>query len=157
MAASVPPPPASPIPELPRLGRFALGNLLGLLLEGFLGVGLAAYVSLASPPTFVQLFASTPLLTAHIVLGFLLVVAAALFLRAGWASGVPGLPWRAAVVLLLVLVALLAGFAYTFTLNDAFASGMAVAFLLAFVVQLWSLIVLRRGKGSSTGSTPAPP
>jgi hypothetical protein len=121
----------------------AQGTLAGLLLEGILGLGLAFYVGLPSSPTVAQVFVSIPLLTAHIVLAFLLVAATAYFLLVARRSGGNGSTWRAAAVLLLVLVALQEGLSYSFTQNSVFSDGMALAFVLAVVVQASLLSVLR--------------
>jgi len=141
------------IRPLGSLVRFAWGNLVALLLEATLGVGLNLYVSLLSSPTYVQVFASVPLLTAHIALGFLLVVATGVFVVLSRRAGVPGLTWRAALVLLFVLVALQEGFSYTFTGTPAFSSGMALAFLLAAIFEGLVVVHLRRAARSPV---PAP-
>lgn len=149
-------PSSAPRPVPPSLARFAWGNLVALLLEAILGLGLRAYVSLTSPPTFVRLFASIPLLTAHILLGFLLLLATAYFLVAARRTKMPGLTWRAAAVLLFVLLALQEGFSYTYTLNNDYSTGMAVGFVLAFAFQVTVVARLRRPAQAPPASAGGP-
>jgi hypothetical protein len=118
-----------------RLLRVGWLVLALLVVQNILGIGLNLYVSLPSPPTFVTVFASIPLLTAHISVAFLLVglvAYAALFAR--WNS-VAGLAWLEGLELLALVVAVQEGFSFTFTQNNAFSLGMEVAFVGAFAAQ----------------------
>jgi hypothetical protein len=149
------PTPTSPADgRLGSLSRFAWGNLAALLLEAALGIGLNLYVSVPSSPSYVQVFASIPLLTAHIVLGLLLVLATGALLGLGLRAQVTGLTWRAGLVFLFVLVALQEGFSYTFTGNAAFATGMALAFVLAFVFELLVVMRLRQAARALPSASP---
>jgi len=151
MAANAPAgAPRTPAPPQ-RLVRWAWGTLVGLLLESGLGVGLNVYSLSPSSPTFAKVFVSIPLLTAHIVLGFLLLVASGVFLLQARKSGVAGVPWRAALVVLFVLLAIQEGFSYTFTQNNAFSAGMVVGFLGAAVFQGMVVYQLRRAGPPTTG------
>jgi len=143
-------------PRRASLVRFAVGNLLGLLVEASLGIGLTLYVTLPSQPSYTQVFVSIPLLTAHIVLGFLLVIAAAGLLVLGRRASISGLSWRTGLVFLFVVVALQEGFSYTFTGNNAFSMGMAASFVLALVLEVMVVAHLRRSAPRPPG-TPSPP
>ena len=158
MTSSVPGSAAIPANPAGRLSRFATGTALGLVIEAALGIGLNLYVSVPSSPSYAQVFVSIPLLTVHILLGFLLVVATGVFLVLARRSGIPGLTWKAALAFLFVVVALQEGFSFTFTQNTAFSSGMAVAFVLALVLELLVVVDLRRHSrstgASSSGNVP---
>ena len=145
-AASAPTAPAVPASII----RAAWGLLLALLVECVLGIGLNVDVQLPSSPSVTQVFVSIPLLTAHIVLGFLLVVGAGFALVMARRTGVEGLPARAGLVLLFVLIALVAGFAYVFTQTDASSDLMALAFLLALVSQVLLLVRARSPRRATT-------
>jgi hypothetical protein len=155
MADVATPPLASPELRQGRLLRFAVGNLIALLLEAVIGVGLNIYVTVPSSPSFMQVFVSIPLLTAHIALGFLLVAAAGALFALGRRAGVPGLGWRTGLVLLFVVIALVEGFSYVFTNNNAYSAGMAVAFLLALVFEVLVILHLRRAARSPTPAAPS--
>jgi len=144
MTASVPNGGSRPPAPSRALTRWAWGILGGLLLESFLGMGLNLYVTLPGSPTFTQVFVSVPLLTAHIVLGFVLLAASVVFLLRARGSGVVGVPWRAALVVVFVLLALQEGFSFTFTQNAAFSYGMVVGFLGAVAFQATILYQLGR-------------
>lgn len=130
--------------------------LFGLLLvECVIGIALATYVSLPSSPSFLTVFTSVPLLTAHIALAFLLTVVAlyatllALRLRV---TGVAG--WEALTTVFLLL-AVEQGFAFTFNQNNMFVLGMVVGFLGALVVQ--GVVIYRLSRKIQTTETePAP-
>lgn len=121
--------------------------LLGtLLLQNVLGMGLNLYVALPSPVTFTYLFVTTPLLTAHIVLGFLLVIMAALLLVRVRTVPIVGRTRSAALVLVFVVVALQEGFAFVFTGDNAFSYGMEVGFVLAVAFQASVLFRVARAR-----------
>ena len=130
--------------------------LFGLLLvECVIGIALATYVSLPSSPSFLTVFTSVPLLTAHIVLAFLLTVVAlyatllALRLRE---TGIAG--WEALTTVFLLL-AVEQGFAFTFNQNNMFVLGMVVGFLGALVVQ--GVVIYRLSRKIRAAATePAP-
>ncbi len=137
------------------LVRWSWSLLGALLLQNILGTGLNLYVALPSTVTFTYLFVTTPLLTAHIVLGFLLVVMAALLLVRVRSVPIPGLTWRAALVLVFVLVALQEGFAFVFTGNNVFSYGMEVGFVLAVAFQASVLFrAAHAGPYASSGAEP---
>ncbi len=123
--------------------RHAGGILVALIVEAILGAGLTA-TTIPSSPTVTQVFASIPLLTAHIVLAFALVAGTLYFLLVAVRSDVDGLVWRGAVAALFVLVALANGFAFTFTGNNAYSMGMLGAFLLALIGQVLVLLRIRQ-------------
>ena len=145
------PDPTSPSVPAP-VARSAWGLLLGLLVECVLGIGLNVSVQLPSSPSVTQVFLSIPLLTAHILIGFLLVIGSAFSWVLVRRTRVEGLGARAGLVLVFVTLALVAGFAYVFTQTDAFADGMAVAFVLALISQV---LVLLRVRSAQRASSPA--
>jgi len=134
----------------------AWGILVFLLVEAVIGAGVAASVSLPSSPTYSQVFVTYPILTAHIVLAFLLLGATAHQFVRTRRIGVPGLPWKTGVAFLFVLFAFQEGLSFTFTSNNAFAGGMVLGFLGALLVQAWALLVLRRHRPVD-GAPRAPP
>ncbi len=138
-----------------RLTRQSVGLLLALVVQAILGFGLSLYVSVPASISVTRVFVSIPLLTAHIVLGFLLLIGTAFLIWSCHRSGVPGLTVRAVLAFLAVLVAIQEGFAYTFTLNNDYSLGMLLAFLvaLAFV----ALIVVRLRGSRAPAAVPAAP
>ncbi len=150
--------PSSVQPPVPRrrLLRHAAGILAVLLVESVLGAGLNLYVTVPSSPSITQVFASIPLLTAHIVIAFALVAGTLYFVLVAHRSRVDGLTWRAALSCLFVLAALEQGFAFTFTANNAYSTGMLVAFLLAVVSQILVLLRIRQIPAApAAGAAPA--
>ncbi len=141
-----------------RLVRWTWGILGALLVQNVLGMGLDLYVSLPSSLPFTKLFVTAPLLTAHVVLAFLLVVATAAFAVSARRSRIDGLTWRAVLAFLAVLVALQEGFAYTFTLNPGYSFGMDLAFLfaVAFEVGILFLLAGERGRASRSAGPSVP-
>jgi hypothetical protein len=136
----------SSLPTRPPMGlvRWAWALFGGLLFQAFLGMGLNLYVVVPSSPTFTKIFVSSPLLATHIVLGFLLLAVALVSLLRVRGRGLVGIPWRAALVVVFLLLAIQEGFSYTFTLNDAFSYGMVVGFLGAVAFQAGVLYQLGR-------------
>jgi hypothetical protein len=131
-----------------------------LLLQNILGTGLNLYVSLPSSTSFTKVFVTTPLLTAHIALAFLLVAATAAFLVPARRSRIDGVTVRGVLAFLSVVVALQEGFAYTFTLNNAYSYGMDIAFLFAVAFEVGILYHLARhgsGRDAPPGGQGAPP
>lgn len=151
-ATGAPPSSRGPFPKV--IGE-ATGILGALVLEAILGVGLSLYVTLPSAPTVTQVFASIPLLTAHIVLGFLLLGGSVHLLYRVRRGGVAGATWRAGLVVLFLLLAIQEGFSFAFTQNNAFVGGMVIGFLGALVVQVSLVVVLRRWRAG--GNAPNPP
>ena len=144
------PGPTPVVPADAALVRWAWSLLGFLLVQNILGMGLSLYVTLPSSVTFTRIFVTTPLLTAHVVLGFLLVVMAALFLVRVRSTAIRGLGWRAALVLLFVLVALQEGFAFVFTGNNVFSYGMDIGFVLAVSFQV--SVLLRAAQAAADGA-----
>jgi len=137
--------PSAPSPR--AVGRLLhLGwVLLGLLVvECIIGVALAATVTLPSSPSFLTVFTSIPLLTAHITLAFLLLVVAAYATVLAFRLRVPGVAGWEGLAALFLLLAIQEGFAYTLTQSNMYSLGMVVGFLGALVVQVVVLYRLRR-------------
>lgn len=140
-ARIAPPAGISPHSALVRWSWTLLG---ALLLQNILGMGLNLYVALPSTVTFTYLFVTTPLLTAHIILWFLLVIMAGLLLVRVRSAEIPGLTWPAVLVLVFLIVAIQEGFAFVFTGDNAFSYGMEVGFVLAVAFQ--ALLLFRAAK-----------
>jgi len=145
-------PPAGSRTTERALVRTTWGILGALLLENLLGMGLNLYVSLPSSTSFTKVFVTTPLLTAHIALAFLLVAATAAFVLLARRSRIEGLTLRGALAFLSVVVALQEGFAYAFTLNNAYSYGMDVAFVFAVVFEVG--ILYRLGQARPAAGAP---
>lgn len=137
-------PPKAPPEKRAALLRWSWGILGALLLQNLLGMGLNLYVSLPSSTSFTKVFVTTPLLTAHIALAFVLLGATAAFLVLARRSRLDGLTARAGLALLSVVVAVQEGFAYTFTLDNAYSYGMNIAFLFAVGFEVAILYRLAR-------------
>lgn len=139
--------------------RWAAGMLVGLLIESVLGLGLTLYVNVPSSPSPFQVFLSIPLLSAHIVIGLLLLVGTAGFFLASRRADVAGLPVRAGVALLFVALAIQEGFSFTFTGNELYSDGMALSFVAAVLAQVsvLSLLGADRRRSTAVEATPASP
>jgi len=152
----------SPAENAPSIHRAAerlrhLGVVLfGLLVvECVIGIALAMYVSLPSSPSFLTVFTSVPLLTAHIALAFLLTVVALYATLLAMRLRVTGIAGWEALTTVFLLLAVEQGFAFTFNQNNMFVLGMVVGFLGALVVQ--GVVVFRLSqKIKATATEPAP-
>jgi hypothetical protein len=143
--------PAIPSPgAVDRLLRLGWLVLALLVLQNILGIGLNLYVALPSGPSFVTVFASIPLLTAHVSVAFLLVGLVAYAAFVAQRNRVAGVAWVEGLELLAVVVAVQEGFAFTFTQNNAFSLGMEVAFVGAFATQAVVLYRLARAGRPAT-------
>jgi thiosulfate reductase cytochrome b subunit len=118
-----------------------------------LGVALAMYVSLPSSQTALSVFTSVPLLTAHIVIAFLLVAVAAYATALAGRLRLAGTTWLEALTLLFLLFALQEGFAYTFNQINAYDLGMVAGFLGALVVQI--VVMSRVVRAARTARPPS--
>ena len=124
-----------------------------LLIQNILGMGLNLYVVLPSSFPYTKLFVTTPLLTAHILLAFLLLIGAAFSVVRARRAAVPGTLGPAVLVLVFILVAIQEGFGFVFTGDALFSYGMDIAFVLA--VGLQSSLLYRAGaSGSDEGAGP---
>ncbi len=132
--------------------------LFGLLVvECVIGIALAMYVSLPSSPSFLTVFTSVPLLTAHIALAFLLTIVALYATLLALRLRVPGVAGWEALTTLFLLVAVQEGFAFTFNQNNLYVLGMVVGFLGALVVQGVVIYRLsRKIKGAAGEPAPSP-
>jgi hypothetical protein len=150
----------SPSPSLRSVGRLLhLGwVLLGLLIvECIIGVALTVYVTLPSSPSFMTVFTSVPLLTAHIVLAFLLVIVAAYATVLAVRLRVPGVAGWEGLATVFLLVAIQEGFAYAFTSGNMYVAGMVVGFFGALLVEVVVIFRLRRQARSVAPATPPAP
>jgi hypothetical protein len=130
--------------------------LVGLLVvEGVIGIALAMYVTLPSSPSFMAVFTSIPLLTAHIAIAFLVTAVAAYATLLAYRLRVPGVVGWEALATLFLLLALQEGFAFTFTQNNAYVLGMVVGFLGALFVEVVVIYRLTR-RTREPASAPAP-
>jgi hypothetical protein len=144
--------PASSSEEVASSSYRAIGRLLHLgwvllgllLIECVIGVALAVYVTVPSSPSFMTVFASIPLLTAHIVLAFLLTAVALYATLLARRLRVPGVAAWEALAVLFLLVAIEEGFAFTSSQNNSYVLGMVVGFLGALLVQVVVIYRLTR-------------
>jgi len=111
------------------------------------------YVSLPSSQTALSVFTSVPLLTAHIVIAFLLVAVAAYATALAGRLRLAGTTWLEALTLLFLLFALQEGFAYTFNQINAYDLGMVAGFLGALVVQI--VVMSRVVRAARTARPPS--
>jgi len=127
------------------------------VVECVIGIALALYVSLPSSPSFLTVFTSVPLLTAHIALAFLLTIVALYATLLALRLRVPGVAGWEALTTLFLLVAVQEGFAFTFDQNNLYVLGMVVGFLGALVVQGVVIYRLsRKIKGAASEPAPSP-
>ncbi|MGA8710961.1 MAG: hypothetical protein WB786_07010 [Thermoplasmata archaeon] len=152
--------PATASPLLRSIGRLRhLGwVLLGMLVvECVIGIALTAYVSLPSSPSFMTVFSSAPLLTAHIVLAFLLFVVAVYATVLAVRLKVAGIAGWEGLVALFLLVAIQEGFAFSFNSNNMYVAGMVVGFLGALIAQVVVNYRLARRSREATSVVPSAP
>jgi hypothetical protein len=98
------------------------------------GLLLNLYVTLSIPSSFEDVFVLNAVLTVHIITAFLLVIGGVLLLRFGGRANVAQLRALSEGVLVSIIVALQEGFAFPFTLNNAFSFGMEMGFLGSMVL-----------------------
>ena len=144
--------------EVRRLLRVGWALLALLVVQNLLGLALNLYVALPSSPSFLVVFTSVPLLTAHIALAFLLVAVAAYAVVGARRAGLRDIAWLELLELVFLIVAVQEGFAFTFTQNNLFSFGMEVGFLGAVVTQavvLYRLALAPRATAPQPGSQAA--
>lgn len=137
-----------------RLERVAWISLLLLVAQNVMGTALNLYISLPSSPTFLQVFVSVPLLTAHIATAFVLVGLGAALVILSRRSTIPRSTSVSAVALVSLIVAVQEGFAFTFTQDNAFSLGMEVAFLGAFASVAALLYIAASARPRVSPATP---
>ena len=113
---------------------------------------MAAYVTLPSSPSYLTVFASIPLLTAHIVIAFLLLAVAAYATVLAFRLHVRTVGGLEALATVFLLGAIEQGFAYTFTQNNNYSLGMVGGFVGALVVEIVVLLWLSRKVRSETAA-----
>jgi hypothetical protein len=156
VANASPAEPAAPASRAAERLRHLGLVLFGLLLvECVIGIALATYVSLPSSPSFLTVFTSVPLLTAHVALAFLLTVVALYATLLALRLRVTGIAGWEALTTVFLLLAVEQGFAFTFNQNNMFVLGMVVGFLGALVVQGVVIYRLSR-KMKATEPAPSP-
>ncbi|MGI0053466.1 MAG: hypothetical protein ACREC5_03090 [Thermoplasmata archaeon] len=135
-----------------RVRLLGQASLALLVAQNLLGIGLNLYISLPTPPTFVEVFVSVPLLTAHIAVAFALFGLAVVLVREARRTGVPRATALSALMLAFLTLAIQEGFAFTFTADNAFSLGMEVGFAGAFASV--ALLLYRVGVGPIRAGEP---
>lgn len=124
-------------------------------MQCIIGVGVAVLVTLPSSPSFMTVFTSIPLLTAHVVLALLLIVVALYATVLAYRLHLPGIAGWEALATAFLLFASQEGLAFTSTQNNAYSLGMVLGFLGALFVQV--VVIYRLGrKPREPVSVPAP-
>jgi len=121
-----------------RRVRGLLWTLLGLLAVEFaLGMGVNLFVSLTLPagyPGVLRVIGSSPLLSAHATLAFLLLVLSAILFA--WSGGpLPARVRELAALLVVTLVGtVLVGYSFVESQSNALSYGMAMGFISALLI-----------------------
>jgi len=156
MSSSPPPADPSPVPRsLARLRHLGL-VLLGLLVvQCIIGFAVTMYVSLPSSPSYLAVFASVPLLTAHIVIALLLLAVALYATALAIRLQVRTIGALQAVATILLLGASEQGLAFSFTANNNDSLGMLGGFVGALILEIVVLLWLSRRARSTTAAAVA--
>ena len=122
-----------PVSFRDRLRRQAWGLLALLVLENLLGIFANLYITLPAGNAIEAIFTSFPVLTVHVVNGFLMLALAATMVVSTHRAGYRRLRNVAIFEVVFLAVAIQEGFAYSATQNNLFSFGMEAAFVFAVV------------------------
>jgi heme A synthase len=137
---------ARPAAQAERIRMASFGALAMLILQFVLGTAYNLYGTAPTAAKSIGMF-SSPLLAIHVVLGILLIVAAAMLVfRAAAAKGGPVLA-ASIVGLVAVLGAAAAGSAFTSHGASGASLGMALATAVAMLCYAANLVILGKPRG----------
>jgi hypothetical protein len=142
-----------------RRVRGIVWSLLGLLAVEFaLGMGVNLFVTLTLPtgyPGVLGVIGSSPLLSAHAALAFLLLLlSAVLIARSG--SPLSGLLRRLGILLAVTLVAtIFVGYSFVESQSNALSYGMALGFITALLLVV-ALLHIAYQPGRALADVPRP-
>jgi hypothetical protein len=137
---------AGPAAQAKRIRMASFGALTMLILQFALGTAYNLYGTAPTAAKSIGMF-SSPLLAIHVVLGILLIVAAAMLVfRAAQAKAAPVLA-TSIVGLVAVLGAAGAGSAFTSNGNNGASLGMALATAVAMLCYAANLVILGKPRG----------
>lgn len=132
--------------RLERIRMASFGALTMLFLQLVLGAAYSLYGTAPTASTSVGLF-SSPLLAIHVVLGILLVIAAAMLVfRVVQAKAGTALLVTSVVGLVAILGAAGAGSSFAQDGSDGASLGMAIATAVAMLCYTVNLVLLPHGK-----------
>jgi protein-S-isoprenylcysteine O-methyltransferase Ste14 len=114
------------------------------VVEAVIGTVVSRLITLPTSPSVAQVFLSIPVLTAHIIIGFLLVGLAIYLLTLVRRSRLGEAVVPAVLVLVFLILALLNGFAFTFRPDIVFTLGTLCGFWGALILAV--LLVSRFGR-----------
>jgi heme A synthase len=135
-----------PVAHAERLRMASLGALTMLVLQFVLGTAYSIYGTAPAPGKPIGMF-SSPLLAIHVVLGILLIVAAAVLVFRAVQAKAPAIIGTSVVGLLAVGGAFGAGSAFTNNGANGASFGMALAAAVALLCYAANLVILGKPRG----------
>jgi hypothetical protein len=132
--------------RLARIRISSLGGVIMLILQFILGIIYNLYGTAPTGTKSIGWF-SSPVLALHVIVGFLLLIAAAGQLVRAIGTRHPLATWMSAIGLLGILGALFAGMAFTGKGSDGASLGMALAFAVSLACYVVLVFALPSGAG----------
>lgn len=129
-----------------RLRMASLGALTMLILQFVLGTAYNLYGTTPTAGKSIGVF-SSPLLAIHVVLGILIILAAAMLVFRAIQAKVPPVLATSVIGLLAVLGAFGAGSAFTDNGDNGASFGMALAAAIAMVCYAVNIVLLGKRRG----------
>jgi heme A synthase len=135
-----------PAAQTERLRMASFGALTMLVLQFILGTAYNLYGTVPSASKSIGMF-SSPLLAVHVVLGILIILAAAVLVFRAIQAKVSPVTATSVIGLLAVLGAFGAGSAFTNNGNNGASFGMALAAGIAMACYAVNLVILGKPRG----------
>jgi hypothetical protein len=135
-----------PVAQAERLRMASFGALTMLVLQFVLGTAYSLYGTIPTASKSIGMF-SSPLLAIHVVLGILIILAAAAGVFRAVQAKVPPVTAASVIGLLAVLGAFGAGSAFTNSGDNGASFGMALATAIAMACYAVNLVILGKPRG----------
>ena len=135
-----------PLAQAERIRMASFGALTMLILQFALGTAYNLYGTAPTASKSIGMF-SSPLLAIHVILGILLIVAAAMLVFRAVQAKAPAIIATSVVGLVAVLGAAGAGSAFTAHGASGASLGMALATAVAMLCYAANLVILGRQRG----------
>lgn len=135
-----------PVAQTERLRMASFGALVMLVLQFVLGTAYSLYGTAPTASKSIGMF-SSPLLAIHVVLGILIILAAAMLVFRAVQARISPVTATSVIGLLAVLGAFGAGSAFTNNGDDGASFGMALAAAIAMACYAVNLIILGKRRG----------
>jgi heme A synthase len=135
-----------PVVQTERLRMASFGALTMLVLQFVLGTAYGLYGTAPTASKSIGMF-SSPLLAIHVVLGILIILAAAMLVFRAVQAKVSPVTATSVIGLLAILGAFGAGSAFTNSGDNGASLGMALATAVAMLCYAANLVILGKPRG----------